>query len=140
MFASIAQWLVRLPSKQRMQVRFLLLAQKKFNEKNWLFQKLFVSLHCERNTNMNGKNTIEEFHKNGLIYLVFVSLISSDTLLGLDDCENSLNILTKYNEELKNANIDAELKQKYQKFINDAFEIVNRDLKSFKNKMETNSK
>ena len=82
---------------------------------------------------MNGKNTIEEFHKNGLIYLVFVSLISSDTLLGLDDCENSLNILTKYNEELKNANIDAESKQKYQKFINDAFEIVNRDLKSFKN-------
>ena len=140
MFASIAQWLVRLPSKQRMQVRFLLLAQKKFNEKNWLFQKLFVYLHCERNTNMNGKNTIEELHKNGLIYLVFVSLISSDTLLGLDDCENSLNILTKYNEELKNANIDAESKQKYQKFINDAFEIVNRDLKSFKNKMETNSK
>ena len=89
---------------------------------------------------MNGKNTIEELHKNGLIYLVFVSLISSDTLLGLDDCENSLNILTKNNEELKNANIDAESKQKYQKFINDAFEIVNRDLKSFKNKMETNSK
>ena len=89
---------------------------------------------------MNGKNTIEELHKNGLIYLVFVSLISSDTLLGLDDCENSLNILTKHNEELKNANIDAESKQKYQKFINDAFEIVNRDLKSFKNKMETNSK
>ena len=97
-------------------------------------------MHCETNTNMNGKNTIEELHKNGLIYLVFVSLISSDTLLGLDDCENSLNILTKNNEELKNANIDAESKQKYQKFINDAFEIVNRDLKSFKNKMETNSK
>ena len=89
---------------------------------------------------MNGKNTIEELHNNGLIYLVFVSLISSDTLLGLNDCENSLNTLTKYNEELKNANIDAESKQKYQKFINDAFEIVNRDLKSFKNKMETNSK
>ena len=97
-------------------------------------------MHCETNTNMNGKNTIEELHKNGLIYLAFVSLISSETLLGLDDCENSLNILTKYNEELKNANIDAESKQKYQKFINDAFEIVNRDLKSFKNKKETNSK
>lgn len=97
-------------------------------------------MHRETNTNMDSKNTIEELHNNGLIYLVFASLISSDTLLGLDDCENSLNILTKYNEELKNANIDAESKQKYQKFINDAFEIVNRDLKSFKNKMETNSK
>jgi len=89
---------------------------------------------------MNDKNTIEELHKNELIYLVFASLISSDTLLGLDDCENSLNRLTKYNEDLKNANIDTESKQKYQKFINDAFEIVNRDLKNFKNKMETHSK
>ena len=33
MFASIAQWLVRLPSKQRIRVRFSLFAQKKFNEK-----------------------------------------------------------------------------------------------------------
>ena len=45
MFASIAQWLVRLPSKQRMQVRFLLLAQKKFNEKfDYLKNNLYLCI------------------------------------------------------------------------------------------------
>lgn len=89
---------------------------------------------------MDDINIIEFLHEKGLVYLVFASLISSDTLLSLNDCENSLKNLIKYNEALKNANIDTESKQKYQKFINDAFEIVNRDLKIFKNQTETNSK
>lgn len=89
---------------------------------------------------MDDINIIEFLHKKGFVYLVFASLISSDTLLSLNDCENSLKKLIKYNEALKNANIDAESKQKYQKFINDAFEIVNRDFNSFKDKMETHSK
>jgi len=97
--------------------------------KNLVISKIICIFASWNKYNMNDKNTIEELHKNELIYLVFASLISSDTLLGLDDCE-----------DLKNANIDTESKQKYQKFINDAFEIVNRDLKNFKNKMETHSK
>ena len=86
---------------------------------------------------MKNKNVIELLHKSGFIYLALVSLISSDNLLGIDDCEKSLKELERFNEALKEANIEEEKKKEYQKYIDEGFDIVNRDLKRFKEEMET---
>ena len=80
-------------------------------------------------------NVLEELHKSGFIYLMLGSLISSDSLLSVEDCETSLEQLEKLNEDLKTANIEEEKKKEYQEFIDKGFEIVKRDLNQFK--MET---
>lgn len=77
-------------------------------------------------------NIIEELHKSGFIYLMLGSLISSDTLLTIKDCETSLKELENLNEDLKSANIEEEKKKEYQDFIDKGFEIVKRDLEEFK--------
>ena len=78
-------------------------------------------------------NFLEELHKSGFIYLMLGSLISSDSLLSVEDCEKSLERLEKLNEELKTADIEEEKKQEYQDFIDRGFEIVKRDLNQFQN-------
>ena len=83
------------------------------------------------------ENIIELLHKSGFIYLMLGSLISSDTLLSVKDCEKSLKELEKLNEALKEANIEEKKKKEYQDFIDRGFEIVKRDLENFKEKMET---
>lgn len=88
---------------------------------------------------MKNKNVIELLHKSGIIYLMLGSLISSDTLLSVKDCENSLKELEKFNESLKEANIKEEKKKEYQDFIDRGFEIVKRDLEKFKEEMETDA-
>lgn len=85
------------------------------------------------------ENIIELLHKSGFIYLMLGSLISSDTLLSVKDCEKSLKELEKLNEALKEANIKEEKKKEYQDFIDNGFEIVKRDLEKFKEKMETDA-
>lgn len=83
------------------------------------------------------ENIIELLHKSGFIYLMLGSLISSDTLLSIKDCEKSIKELEKLNEALKEANIEEKKKKEYQDFIDRGFEIVKRDLEKFKEKMET---
>lgn len=83
------------------------------------------------------ENIIELLHKSGFIYLMLGSLISSDTLLSVKDCETSLTELERLNEALKEANIEEDKRKEYQGFIDKGFKIVKRDLKKFKKKMET---
>lgn len=88
---------------------------------------------------MNNKkdNIIELLHESGFIYLMFGSLISSDKLLSVKDCEKSIKELERLNEALKEANIEENKRKEYQDFIDKGFDIVNRDLKRFKDEMET---
>ena len=80
-------------------------------------------------------NLVEEFHKNGFIYMMLGTLISSDSLSSIEDCEFSLERLEKLNEDLKTADIEEEMKKEYQDFIDRGFEIIKRDMEQFK--MET---
>lgn len=82
------------------------------------------------------ENIIELLHESGFIYLMLGSLISADTLLSVKDCETSLKELERFNEALKEANIEEEKRKEYQDFIDRGFEIVKRDLEEFKNKNE----
>ena len=89
---------------------------------------------------MNNKkdNIIELLHESGFIYLMFGSLISSDKLLSVKDCEKSIKELELLNEALKEANIEEDKRKEYQDFIDKGFGIVNEDLKRFKEENETN--
>lgn len=83
---------------------------------------------------MNNKkeNIIELLHESGFIYLMFGSLISSDKLLSVKDCEKSIKELERLNEALKEADIEEHKRKEYQDFIDKSFGIVNEDLKRFK--------
>ena len=87
---------------------------------------------------MNNKkeNIIELLHESGFIYLMFGSLISSDKLLSVKDCEKSIKELERLNEALKEADIEEHKRKEYQDFIDKSFEIVKRDLEEFKKKSE----
>lgn len=79
---------------------------------------------------MENVNIIERFAKDELLNLILVSLISSDTLIDIESCEKSLSKMLMYKEEIKTANI--ENKDFYVKMIDDGIEIIERDLKTFK--------
>ena len=77
-----------------------------------------------------NKNIIEELDKSGLIYLFLGSLISSEKLLSIKDCENSLEQMIILDNSLKVSNIDNDKKIKYKDFIDRGIEIIKRDLEN----------
>lgn len=79
---------------------------------------------------MENGNIIERLAKDELLNLVLVSLISSDTLIDIDSCEKSLFKMLIYRDEIKTANI--ENKNFYVKMIDEGIEIIERELRTFK--------
>lgn len=77
-----------------------------------------------------NKNIIEELDKSGLIYLFLGSLISSEKLLSIKDCKNSLEQMIILDNSLKVSNIDNDKKIKYKDFIDRGIEIIKRDLEN----------
>lgn len=81
--------------------------------------------------NDNTRKFLEGLEKGGILYLYLVSLISSDSLLSAEDCEESLKEIDYCLEILPENNIKD--KEKIEKMLIDGKEIVLRDLESFKN-------
>lgn len=81
--------------------------------------------------NDNTRKFLEELEKEGLLYFYLVSLISSDSLLSAEDCEESLKEID-YCIEILPEN-DIKDKDKIEKMLIDGKEIVLRDLETFKN-------
>jgi hypothetical protein len=79
---------------------------------------------------MENGNIIERLAKDELLNLVLVSLISSDTLIDIDSCKKSLFKMLIYRDEIKTANI--ENKNFYVKMIDEGIEIIERELRIFK--------
>ena len=79
---------------------------------------------------METDNFLERLQKDKLLDLYLVSLISSDTLLTVEDCEKSLKKILELKELIKTANIDD--KERYEKFINDGEKIILRDMEMLK--------
>lgn len=82
---------------------------------------------------MEKKNNkwMEGLEKGGLLYLYLVSLISSDELLTVEDCEESLKEID-YCLEILPEN-DIKDKEKIKKMLLDGKEIVLRDMEILKN-------
>lgn len=81
--------------------------------------------------NDNTRKFLEELEKGGLLYFYLVSLISSESLLSAEDCEESLKEID-YCLEILPEN-DIKDKDKIEKMLIDGKEIVLRDLETFKN-------
>lgn len=78
------------------------------------------------------RNFLEGLEKGGFLYFYLVSLISSDSLLTVEDCEEALKEIDFCLEVLPENNINN--KERIQKMLEDGREIVLRDLEIFKNK------
>lgn len=74
---------------------------------------------------------LEGLEKGGLLYVYLVSLISSDGLLTVEDCEESLKEID-YCLEILPEN-DIKDKEKIKKMLLDGKEIVLRDMEILKN-------
>ncbi|MBR6516923.1 MAG: hypothetical protein IKT40_08835 [Bacilli bacterium] len=79
---------------------------------------------------METDNFLERLQKDKFLDFYLVSLISSDTLLTVEDCEKSLKKILELKELIKTANIDD--KERYEKFINDGEKIILRDMEMLK--------
>ena len=75
---------------------------------------------------------LEGLEKGGLLYLYLVSLISSDSLFTVEDCEESLKEID-YCLEILPEN-DIKDREKIKQMLIDGKEIVLRDLEMFKEK------
>ena len=79
---------------------------------------------------------LEGLEKGGMLYFYLVSLISSDSLLSVEDCEESLREID-YCLEILPKN-DIKDREKIKQMLIDGKEIVLRDLEMFKNQTDKN--
>lgn len=75
------------------------------------------------------KNFLEKLQEENLLDLYLVSLISADSLLSVEDCDESLKNLKDDLISIDTANI--ENKDHYKKLIVDGIQIVERDRQMF---------
>jgi hypothetical protein len=66
-------------------------------------------------------------------YLYLAGLISSDTNITDDDCNENLNNLNYIKDNINNLNLNNELKDEVIKLVNDGIEILERDIKNILN-------
>lgn len=90
-----------------------------------------------KNKKENLVELLNEIKDNEMaLSLLFVSLISSDTLLSSKDCEKSIEYIKEMKEALPKSELTEEKKNKYLDFCNQGLEICERDLKTFKEQEE----
>ena len=80
---------------------------------------------------MNKNKWMEGLEKEGLLYLYLVSLVSADSLLTIEDCEESLKEI-EYCLEILPEN-DIKDKEKIRQMLLEGKEMVLRDLDILKN-------
>ena len=85
----------------------------------------------DKNMEQTNNKWLEGLEKGGLLYVYLVSLISSDELLTVEDCEESLKEID-YCLEILPEN-DIKDKEKIKKMLLDGKEIVLRDMEILKN-------
>lgn len=78
------------------------------------------------------RNFLEGLEKGGMLYFYFASLISSDSLFTVENCEESLREIDFCLEILPENNIKD--KEKIKQMLIDGKEIVLRDLEMLKEK------
>lgn len=90
----------------------------------------------EKKNYADYRNFLEGLEKGGMLYFYLASLISSDSLLSVEDCEESLREIDFCLEILPENDIKD--REKIKQMLIDGKEIVLRDLEMFKNQKEKN--
>lgn len=86
----------------------------------------------EKKNYADYRNFLEGLEKGGMLYFYLVSLISSDSLLSVEDCEESLREIDFCLEILPENDIKD--REKIKQMLIDGKGIVLRDLEMFKEK------
>lgn len=86
------------------------------------------------------KELLEKLHESGSMFLLLVSLISSDTLTDLEACEESKKTTEEILSVLPEVNIPEEDKKKYEDYLKRGLEIIERDGKEFKIRSSKNKR
>ena len=90
----------------------------------------------EKKNYADYRNFLEGLEKGGMLYFYLVSLISSDSLLSVEDCEESLREIDFCLEILPENDIKD--REKIKQMLIAGIEIVLRDLDMFKNQKDKN--
>ena len=90
----------------------------------------------EKKNYTDYRNFLEGLEKGGMLYFYLASLISSDSLFTVENCEESLREIDFCLEILPENNIKD--KEKIKQMLIDGKEIVLRDLEMFKNQKDKN--
>lgn len=90
----------------------------------------------EKKNYADYRNFLEGLEKGGYLYFYLASLISSDSLLSVEDCEESLREIDFCLEILPENDIKD--REKIKQMLIDGKEIVLRDLEMFKNQKDKN--
>ena len=90
----------------------------------------------EKKNYVDYRNFLEGLEKGGMLYFYLVSLISSDSLFSVEDCEESLREIDFCLEILPENDIKD--REKIKQMLIDGKEIVLRDLEMFKNQKDKN--
>lgn len=72
---------------------------------------------------------LNKLKESGMLYFFLVSLISSNTLLTVKDCENSITRLKELLEVIPQSDLTDEEKEKTTNFCNEGIAICERDKK-----------
>jgi len=93
-------------------------------------------INMEKKNYADYRNFLEGLEKGGMLYFYLVSLISSVSLLSVEDCEESLREIDFCLEILPENDIKD--REKIKQMLIDGKEIVLRDLEMFKNQKDKN--
>lgn len=75
------------------------------------------------------ENLIDKLHESNMLYFVLVSLFSADTLVDIESCRQSLEALAILKKDFETSTLKED--QKLKTMIDDAEEIIRRDLHHF---------
>lgn len=90
----------------------------------------------EKKNYADYRNFLEGLERGGMLYFYLVSLISSDSLLSVEDCEESLREIDFCLEILPENDIKD--REKIKQMLIDGKKIVLRDLEILKNQKDKN--
>lgn len=86
---------------------------------------------------LNGKNEVDIICELGLEYLYLAELISADILIDLEECIKSRRELNRFNHDLKLSKVNEEKKKELQKFIDDAYKIIEQEIEKYGGKLDS---
>lgn len=76
---------------------------------------------------------INSLNDNGVLYFYYISLISSDSLMSVEDCEIAEKQMLEFQEALPKTNVKNTEKLDWSKLIEDGLDIIRRDKEFFQN-------
>ena len=83
--------------------------------------------------------SLVESADDSMMYMLLVSLISSDSIMCLEDCESAMEVCRDLKEAIKIADIGEKKRTIYLGYIDKNIDIINQDIKYYTNEKPKNN-